>query len=499
MKLAKTFLLFVTVFFISTNIFSQREDVLERIKRIPHNPNINFPDETLTKDAFLNAKQKRTSKINVLVDYEVVDSIVSTFSDGKIKKYKFGFNSNGNMTSYLIENWDGTNWVNSARRTYTYDSNKNLITDLSETWSGTNWVNTFRYTHTYDSSGNVTSDLRENSYGGVLVNSNRYTYTYDNNGKLLSYLDESWNGVQWEINWKSTYIYDSNGNMISYLDEYWNGTEWENTERETYTYDSNGNKILYLNELWTETDWLVFWRYDYIYDSNGNLISYIYYEREEAFRYRKTYIYDSNGNLINRLTERGNGTDWRNYWRETNTFDPNGKKILTLYERWDGSNWVNSYQDTYVYNNNGNTTLSLNEHWEGANWLLWNDITTYTDSLGNSYFSFGAEDKIYYKTIKVEENETEIMNYSLSQNYPNPFNPSTIIEFSIPSDVETLLATSLKIYNTLGQQVAELLNKPLNSGNYEVEFNASHFASGVYFYRLQSGSFTETKKMIFLR
>lgn len=86
-------------------------------------------------------------------------------------------------------------------------------------------------------------------------------------------------------------------------------------------------------------------------------------------------------------------------------------------------------------------------------------------------------------------------NYILNQNYPNPFNPVTRISFSIP---RTEFIT-LKVYNTLGKEIETLLNKKLDAGNYDINFNASSLPSGVYFYRLISNNFSETKKMIVLK
>ncbi len=83
----------------------------------------------------------------------------------------------------------------------------------------------------------------------------------------------------------------------------------------------------------------------------------------------------------------------------------------------------------------------------------------------------------------------------LYQNYPNPFNPSTTIKFSLPS----VGYTTLKIYNALGGEVAVLIEEEFTTGTYEVEWNATSLPSGVYFYRLQAGSFVETKKMILMK
>jgi len=85
--------------------------------------------------------------------------------------------------------------------------------------------------------------------------------------------------------------------------------------------------------------------------------------------------------------------------------------------------------------------------------------------------------------------------YNLAQNYPNPFNPSTTISWQSPVGSHQ----TLKIYDVLGNEVATLVDEFREAGRYEITFDASNLASGIYFYRLQVGSFVETKKMILLR
>jgi hypothetical protein len=97
--------------------------------------------------------------------------------------------------------------------------------------------------------------------------------------------------------------------------------------------------------------------------------------------------------------------------------------------------------------------------------------------------------------IEEENNFTQPKDFLLQQNYPNPFNPSTTIKFSIPEKTNV----TLKIFNSIGQEVASLLNGQMAAGNHSVDFNASKLSSGVYFYRIDSPSFTSTKKMILIK
>jgi len=94
------------------------------------------------------------------------------------------------------------------------------------------------------------------------------------------------------------------------------------------------------------------------------------------------------------------------------------------------------------------------------------------------------------------ENEKEIpTNFELSQNYPNPFNPTTTINYQITKND----FVSLKVYDILGNEVATLVNEEKATGSYEINFDASSLSSGTYFYKLQAGSFIESKKMLLLK
>ena len=147
----------------------------------------------------------------------------------------------------------------------------------------------------------------------------------------------------------------------------------------------------------------------------------------------------------------------------------------------------------------------------------WSSPVTYTDNqpyynkpaieyLGNKKFGVvylswhtperGAFFDLNNMLVDVDDQKVEIpSNFDLSQNYPNPFNPSTLIRYQIPSQSQV----SIKVYDALGTLIQELVNEDQSAGSYELEFNAEKLASGVYFYRIQAGSFIKTKKMMLVR
>ncbi|MGE5458215.1 MAG: T9SS type A sorting domain-containing protein [Methanococcaceae archaeon] len=118
----------------------------------------------------------------------------------------------------------------------------------------------------------------------------------------------------------------------------------------------------------------------------------------------------------------------------------------------------------------------------------------YLRSMPYDSLAFGTTKKGVVATA-MNEPTAQVREFSLKQNYPNPFNPATTISYSIPerSQVE------LKIFDMLGREVSVLVNKEQNAGEYKVQFDASNLPSGIYIYRLQSGSFSQTKKLILLK
>ena len=99
----------------------------------------------------------------------------------------------------------------------------------------------------------------------------------------------------------------------------------------------------------------------------------------------------------------------------------------------------------------------------------------------------------YSQSVEVSISAPE--QFALAQNYPNPFNPTTNISFTLPSKG----FVSLKVFDMLGREVATIVSEEMSAGSYSKQWNAANISSGIYFYRLQAGSFTETKKLVLLR
>lgn len=118
-----------------------------------------------------------------------------------------------------------------------------------------------------------------------------------------------------------------------------------------------------------------------------------------------------------------------------------------------------------------------------------------------SFNSFGISDYSNVVSARTEATISIINNneiperYFLGNNYPNPFNPTTIIKFGIRSSS----FVSLKVYNLIGAEIEKLVGRDLSSGTYQVKWYAANYPAGVYFYRIESGGFSEVKKMILVK
>lgn len=169
-------------------------------------------------------------------------------------------------------------------------------------------------------------------------------------------------------------------------------------------------------------------------------------------------------------------------WRTATEINNRGFEIQ---RKADDNNWI-----VLAFKNGNGTTTNANNY----------SFTDNTSGLNANKLSYRLRQVDFngqsqYSPVVLIDNIIP-ENYNVSQNFPNPFNPSTIIKYQIPQNS----FVSLKVYNSLGQEAATLVNGMVNAGSYEVQLNASDLSSGVYYYVIKAGeNFVQTKKMILIK
>jgi hypothetical protein len=363
-------------------------------------------------------------------------------------KYSYTYDSNNNQIEELIQNWDGSAWVNYSKRSYTYDGNNNRTEQLYQEWDGSAWVDYGNGSLTYDSNNNLTEELWQDWDGSAWGNHLKLSYTYDGNNNQTEFLWQEWYGSAWVIRWKYSYTYDGNNNLTEELFQNWG----VNSFKYSYTYDSNNNLIEGLEQGWDDSTWVN--------------------------NYKSSYTYDGNNNQTERLYQAWSGSVWVNVSKHLSIYDTNNNLTEWLWQKWDGFAWLNFEKYSPAYDSNNNLIERLVQYWNGSAWL--NEVK----------YSYA-----YIPVTEVNEDLSSINSYSLSNNYPNPFNPSTNITYTIPERSNV----SLKVFDLLGSEVVDFVSGVIEAGSYDISFNASNLPSGIYFYKLQAGSFVETKKMILIK
>ena len=221
--------------------------------------------------------------------------------------------------------------------------------------------------------------------------------------------------------------------------------------------------------------------YDYMtimYSPGGDLIWSKNYNGPGSnnFDEPRSIAADNNGNVYVAGLSQGTGTM--------------DDMVIINYNYSGNEVWVNRFNSAADRNDVANN-ISLDN---SGNIIVSGFISDVTSGMDFSVVKFSV-----ITNVLSFSNETPSA-YSLSQNYPNPFNPSTKIRFDIMNDDRTgAHDVRLSVYDILGKQAAVLVNKKLSAGSYEAEFDASDLSGGIYFYRLETAGFTETKSMLLLK
>ena len=204
----------------------------------------------------------------------------------------------------------------------------------------------------------------------------------------------------------------------------------------------------------------------------------------------------TSGYRHNILKTTNGGINWTSQNDESSAQGLYSIYFINANSGWTVGDFYSTVNTSTYYTTNGGTNWMSNIGITGAGRL--NRV-----KINNSPVGYVAgQNQIMYKTTNAG-GLTEITfdpavipsKYSLSQNYPNPFNPATKINFALP----TQGMVTLKIYDVLGREIISLVNEVKSAGNYSVDFNASKFSSGVYFYKLESNGFSSIKRMLLVK
>jgi len=286
-------------------------------------------------------------------------------------------------------------------------------------------------------------------------------------------------GGRWSI-WKSSnygITWDSTGWYLTQnaSEHSWNNSYYTDVDDYSFSFGTNNNRIYNRNNTSWSTVNIPFEQNIYSVFWDSRMMGYIggaslWVTTNSGASWENSGL-PGTGNIVSITAQPGFYTTW--------VVRADNHIYTKLY--------VGNWEDSYPSPSGSFTNIRLG--------VAYTDLYALRSNGGISY------KRIPQTPLNINQINTEIpKTFELSQNYPNPFNPVTRIKFSIPHvEVAFMRPVQLMVYDALGKEVAVLVNQQLQPGTYEADWDASAYPSGVYYYRLQSGSFTETKKMLMIK
>jgi len=359
------------------------------------------------------------------------------------------------------------------RIAYYYNNDLSLNYFTNAVWSNGEWINLDKHTNTYNSEGNLESVLWEwfNTSSGEWLKDAKDVYNYDSLENRIFHLHQYFNEEEFVNSFKyENYFYGRN--LLVSVGQKWIDNEWVNNSRIINTYTSNYLKDSALFQEWINNQWI-----------NSRI---------------GIFEYDENHNTIAILSKTWQERQWIDFALGLFEYDENNNLVLENFQKIVYNNWENWFRVFYEYDDKNNLIHLFGDEWENGQWVPEDEPLKVTNPDGILIGFIAKELFLYYSLPKSVEGEKNIVNgFNLFQNNPNPFNSTTKIKFSIPNSA----FCTLTVFDLLGREVTTLVNEPKQAGEYEVEFNAVKYglSSGVYLYRLTAGSFSSTKKFVYLR
>lgn len=403
---------------------------------------------------------------------------------------------------------------------FSYNQNGKPLYELTNLPAGRGFS---KWTYTLNDQGMVLEGLLEGGKDEFKWAYNRVIYTYEN-GRVKSYTPEFWLNWKWNHNQTVTYYYDSNGRRSEEIYESCGEYQCSYQVRCRYEYDSLGMRASVTYDSWEDSAWVPFERYlytyvnsrisniteenfskdsvviysktDYKYDNLGHLIEkQLAYCLSYSDTIRDFYSYNVQGLLTSRLRRQYRGKTITDLEREALSYDQNQNPDYWLFEEFIDGKWTNSYSWKRTYNNDNKLAIIEYFRWKNNAWIP-NKDRYYIDFGNNSDAEFlGSKIEFADFWTGINDNLQAAKEFRLDQNFPNPFNPLTHISYSISNAGHV----QLKVFDVLGKEVTTLVDRFENAGEHRTEFNAASLSSGVYFYRITSGSYSAIKKMVLIK
>ena len=496
----KLFYLFLITTFFTASLWSQ-----EHLQSQSSGKKIIVPVKNISESTL--AQLNQVSTLHFSKDFGRIKTPLSGFAptyalidlDGTEVKETFTSTPEGWMLTDVTEKKINGVWVMTNRQAYEYDQNGNVLKFIYEQVGEYNSKEVIYYE--YNSSDDLIKQTIYNVVGGVESAMERYLFTYNAQHQILTQISQNMELGQWKNSWRNTSNYDTNGDLSRQLFENADGESWKNEGLYLYEYDANRNNSKFSYQYWENNAWVYMFRDEHTFDANGNQISRKkYYWDDSVFIHvqRDFSTYDSHNQLTSWWNEFLVDNAWVGVHRISNTYLTKGVMSQSLSEIWMGVGWMNASKVQYGNDGLGNAITGDAFSWDNANsqWVPSNSGFTFLYNYGEDELYFnGTTVDLFFRPLSAEENVNSPVEFTLGQNYPNPFNPSTSITFTLPSSENV----TLTVYNSLGAEVSKLLNGNYSAGEHKVSFDASGLESGVYFYTLRAGDFTQTQKMLFLK
>lgn len=415
---------------------------------------------------------------------------------------------NGNPTNAWFREWKKNAWLNQWLFNYTYDASGHTTNLAKYYWSTTTtaWFPDYQYINSYDANGLETGYILQEGYTGVFENSLQHLYTYDANGNCTIDLTQGWSEPNWVNGNQTTFTYDANGNLASDLYQTWSG-RWVNNTQDLFTHQLAGiatTTSFSVNDLWNMVSVPM--------EVNDYLQSTLFpTATSRAFGYQGMYVITER--LLNGL----------GYWMKFN-----GAQSISMTGFPITSDTIN-VTTGWCLIGSLSTPISVTNVSSIPGGMITSNFFNYSSSYhsvdtikpGQGYWvKVNQNGKLVFSSssnipeaskVRIEPRDEmpptpptgdesngsrEIpLAFRLEQNYPNPFNPSTVIHYSLPSSGHVRVS----IYNMLGQEVMRVVDENQDAGYKSIAVKMNNLPSGLYTYRLSSGTFTEVKKMVLLK